>query len=77
MSATNAKILYAYFLTAAIVAIAFVLLLRPINLTAEAKSILEMLLGGLMTMLMGVVHVVFPSTANPTQPATPAPGESK
>jgi hypothetical protein len=72
----SAKVAYLFFLTGSIVAIVFVLLLQPITLSADAKAILEMLLGALTTILMAVVHFVFPGI-NPTLPVTPATGAPK
>lgn len=70
------KVGYVFFLTAGLLAVLALLLFHPVALSADSKPILESVLGALTTILMSAIHSVF-QTANPTQPATPAPGESK
>jgi hypothetical protein len=70
----NARVAYCFFLTAVMGGLIYLLILHPVTLSQDARAIIEMVLGGLGTILMHVVTSVFhiPSPVNPTQPATPA-----
>lgn len=68
-----ARIGYCFFLTAAMAGLLYVLLLHPVSISADARPILEAVLGSLAPILMHVVQETFRVPAsNPTQPAQPA-----
>lgn len=72
----NFRLGYVYFLTFGILAVVGILLFRALTLTADSKSILEMLLGALTTILMSAIHSQFQGTETnpvPQKPLEPAP----
>ena len=68
----NSKIGYVFFLTFGLLLVLGLLLFHPVALTADAKPILESVLGALTTILMSAIHSVFQIPSNPT-PVNPAP----
>lgn len=66
---TNARLQFtlAVLLTLGILGLVAVMLLHPVTLSADAKAIVEGLIGQLVAVLVFVFHAIFAPHSNPTQ----------
>ena len=82
----NARIGYVFFLTTGLLSVLAMLLFHPVALSADAKPILESVLGALTAILMSAIHSVFqvntqglpagPSALSPAAASAPEQGSA-
>lgn len=78
MTHLRLQFLLAILLVFGIFGIVTLLLLHPVTISADVKTIVESIVGQLLLLLAFVIHALFGKvdSPNPTQPATPAGAKS-